>query len=321
MSLFRLRPLLALCAVAAVLAFTLSDADARAGRGGSFGSRGGQTYSSPPSTATSPSARPIERSMTQPGQPGGTLAQRPATSSPVGGFLNRPGFLGGLFAGFLGAGLLGMLFGHGFLGGLGGAASMLGLLLQIGIVAAIGYLLWTWWQRRSQPALASGPALRDDHSGNSRAPLGFGGGSGAAPASARASGTDEVGLTPDDFNAFEKVLGEVQAAYSAEDLGKLRRLATPEVVSYFAEDLAANASQGVINRVSDVKLLQGDLAEAWREGDTDYATVAMRYSLDDQTIDRESGRVTQGGPDEATEIWTFMRARGGHWLVSAIQQT
>jgi predicted lipid-binding transport protein (Tim44 family) len=47
----------------------------------------------------------------------------------------------------------------------------------------------------------------------------------------------------------------------------------------------------------------------------------MRYSLDDQTIDRESGRVTQGGPDEATEIWTFMRARGGHWLVSAIQQT
>ena len=178
--------------------------------------------------------------------------------------------------------------------------------LQIGIVAAIGYLLWTWWQRRNQPALASGPALRDYQGGNARAPMGFGGGSGAAPAAARASGTDEVGLTPDDFTTFEKVLGEVQAAYSAEDLGKLRRLATPEVVSYFAEDLAANASQGVVNRVSDVKLLQGDLAEAWREGDTDYATVAMRYSLDDQTIDRESGRVTQGGPDEATEIWTFM---------------
>ena len=35
----------------------------------------------------------------------------------------------------------------------------------------------------------------------------------------------------------------------------------------------------------------------------------------------ESGRVVEGGPDEATEVWTFMRARGGHWLVSAIQQT
>jgi predicted lipid-binding transport protein (Tim44 family) len=169
-----------------------------------------------------------------------------------------------------------MLFGHGFLGGLGGIASQLGLMLQIGLVVIVGYLLWTWWQRRNQPALASGPALRDYNPGSGRGPMGFGGGSGVPAAKARASGTDEVGLGPDDFNSFEKVLGEVQAAYSAEDLGRLRRLATPEMVSYFAEELASNASQGVINRVSDVKLVQGDLAEAWREGDTDYATVAMR---------------------------------------------
>jgi len=301
----------------------MTDADARAGRGGSFGSRGSQTFSAPPSTTTSPGARPIERSMTQPGQPGGTFAQRPAVSSPMGGFFNRPGFLGGLFTGFLGAGLLGMLFGHGLTGGLGGGfASMLGLMLQIGIVVIVGYLLWTWWQRRNQPALASGPALRDYQPGNSgpQPGFGFGGGSGSAPA-ARASGTDEVGLTPDDFNAFEKILGEVQAAFGAEDLGRLRRAATPEMLSYFSEDLAQNASKGVVNKLSDVKLLQGDLAEAWREGDTDYATVAMRYSLVDQIVERDSGRVVQGGPDEATEVWTFMRVRGGHWLVSAIQQT
>src|SRR5262249_46392600 len=153
--------------------------------------------SAPPSTATSPGAtRPMERSMTQPGQPGGTLAQRPATTSPTGGFLGRPGFLGGLFAGFLGAGLLGMLFGHGLAGGLGGFASMLGLLLQIGIIALIGYLVWTWWQRRSQPALASGPALRNNYEtgyGGQQGGYGFGGGGGGAAAQ-RASGTDEVGL-------------------------------------------------------------------------------------------------------------------------------
>src|SRR5437773_2928708 len=114
---FRFRPLLTACAIAATLALVASDADARAGRSGSFGSRGSQTFSAPPSTTTSPTARPIERSMTQPGQPSGALAQRPPMTSPVGGFFNRPGFLGGLFAGFLGAGLLGMLFGHGFLGG------------------------------------------------------------------------------------------------------------------------------------------------------------------------------------------------------------
>jgi predicted lipid-binding transport protein (Tim44 family) len=316
---FRFRPLLAACAIAATMALIASDADARAGRGGSFGSRGGQTFSAPPSTATSPSARPIERSMTQPGQPG-SIGQRTPSTSPLGGFFGRPGFLGGLFAGFLGAGLLGMLFGHGLLGGIGGFASFIGLLLQIALVVIVGRLIWNWWQRRNQPALASGPALRDYTGGS---PLGrsfgLGGGSSAA-SSARASGTDEAGLTPDDFNAFERLLGEVQSAYGGEDLGRLRSLATPEMVSYFSEELSANASNGVVNRVSDVKLLQGDLAEAWREGDVEYATVAMRFSLNDTTVDRASGRVLEGGPDEATEIWTFMRRRGGHWLVSAIQQ-
>jgi predicted lipid-binding transport protein (Tim44 family) len=323
MTSFRFRPFTALCAAAAALLLVATVADARPGRGGSFGSRGSQTYSAPPSTATSPSARPIERSMTQPSQPGSVARPSAAPASPAGGFFNRPGFLGGMFAGFLGAGLLGMLFGHGLMGGLGGFASMLGLLLQLALVGVIGYMLWTWWQRRQQPALASGPSLRDLHSGNGgpRPSFGFGGGSGVAASAPRASGTDEVGLTPDDFNAFERILGDVQTAYSVEDLGRLRRFATPEVVSYLSEELNANASAGTVNKISDIKLLQGDLAEAWREGDTEYATVAMRYSLNDQMIERDSGRVMQGGPDEATEVWTFMRVRGGNWLVSAIQQT
>jgi predicted lipid-binding transport protein (Tim44 family) len=319
----RYRPMLVACAIAATLALAVSDADARAGRGGSFGSRGGQTFSAPPSTSTSPGARPIERSMTQPGQPGGLAQRQPSTSPFGGGFFGRPGFMGGLFAGFLGAGLFGMLFGHGLMGGLGGFASIIGLILQVALVVVVARLLWAWWQRRSQPALASGPALRDSSSGSSTHPYtGFGlggGGSGVAP-SARASGTDEVGLTPEDFNTFERVLGEAQGAYGAEDLARLRSLATPEMVSYFSEELAGNASKGVVNRISDVKLLQGDLSEAWREGDAEYATVAMRYSLNDQTVDRESGRVIEGGADQATEVWTFMRRSGGHWLLSAIQQ-
>jgi predicted lipid-binding transport protein (Tim44 family) len=316
----RFRPLVALCAVAATLLFALGDADARAAR--SFGSRGSQTYSAPPSTTIAPSARPMERSMTQPGQPGG-LAQRQAVpNSPLGGgFFNRPGFLGGMFAGFLGAGLLGMLFGNGLFGGLGGFASMLGLILQIALIVIVARLLWTWWQRRSQTALANGPPLHRYDAGASAPRMALGGGGSATATAARASGTDEVGLTPEDFNAFERLLGEIQTAYGAEDLGRLRALLTPEMLSYFSEELAANASKGVVNRISDVKLLQGDLAEAWREGDTEYATVAMRYALNDQMAERDSGRVVQGGPDEATEVWTFMRARGGHWLLSAIQQT
>jgi predicted lipid-binding transport protein (Tim44 family) len=328
MSFSRFRPMLALFAIAAVLAFAVTDADARAGRGGSFGSRGSQTFSAPPSTATSPTTRPIERSMTQQGQPGGSLAQRPATAPGGGSFFNRPGFMGGgfmggLFAGFLGAGLLGMLFGHGLAGGLGGFASILGLILQVALVVIVARLIWSWWQRRNQPAYANGPSVHNNiFGGGSGTQGGFGfGGGGTAEPPPRASGTDEVGLTPNDFNAFERILGEMQTAYGAEDLGRLRAIATPEMVSYFSEDLAENASKGVIDRVSDVKLLQGDLAEAWREGDTEYATVAIRYSLFDQTVDRNSGKVLDSGPAEVTEVWTFRRARGGQWLLSAIQQT
>jgi predicted lipid-binding transport protein (Tim44 family) len=71
-----------------------------------------------------------------------------------------------------------------------------------------------------------------------------------------------------------------------------------------------------------VKLVQGDLSEAWREGNVEYATVAMTLSLVDRTLDRATGRLVEGSdqPIEVTELWTFMRSRGGSWLLSAIQQ-
>ena len=86
--------------------------------------------------------------------------------------------------------------------------------------------------------------------------------------------------------------------------------------------MADNASRGLINRVTDVKLLRGELAEVWREGRTDYATVATRFALNDSMVKRASERIADGGErSEVTELWTFMRAAGGSWLLSAIQQT
>jgi predicted lipid-binding transport protein (Tim44 family) len=52
-----------------------------------------------------------------------------------------------------------------------------------------------------------------------------------------------------DYDAFERLLGNIQAAYPAEDLSALRTMVTPEMLSYFSEELAANASRGLINRV------------------------------------------------------------------------
>jgi len=312
------RPLFAVLAVAAVFALVAADADARPRV--SAGSRGSKTYSQPAPTATAPNAAaPINRSMTQPGAPGmnTTAAARPPVAQP-GGF--GRGLAGGLLGGLLGAGLIGMLMGHGFLGGLGGLASMFGLLLQVGLVAGAGFLLYRWWQRRSQPQAAYAGMPRDMAEQQPRSALGGFGGSGGGAAAAVA---EPIEIGPQDFDTFERLLGEVQTAYGREDLTGLRSHLTPEMLSYYAEELSENASRGVVNRIADVRLLQGDLAEAWREGGTEYATVAMRFALTDRTLDRTSGRLVDGSeaPQEVTEAWTFMRAAGGQWVLSAIQQT
>src|SRR5216684_4019728 len=275
------------------LVVAISSADARVGGGMSSGSRGGRTFSAPPSTSTAPgTAQPFNRTFTQPGM----------------------GMLGGLAAGFLGAGLLGMLFGGGMFGGLGGMASIFGLILQIGLIILVVRLAMSWWQRRHAPASAyAGAAAGPGAQSSFRTGTGFGLGAGSAP----------LEIAPSDYETFERLLGEIQTAWSNEDVGKLHTLATPEMVSYFTKDLEANRARNDINKVSDVKLLQGDLAEAWREGDTDYASVALRFSLVDKTLERTTGRLVAGSeqPNEATEVWTFARRRGSDWELSAIQQT
>jgi predicted lipid-binding transport protein (Tim44 family) len=316
-------PLFVLAALAAMLAFTVVTADARSK--GSMGSRGSHTYSAPPSTATAPNAaRPMDRTMAQPSQ---ARPNTPATTGQAArpGGLFGGGLLGGLAAGFIGAGLFGMLFGHGFMGGMGGFASMLGLLLQIGIIVVIGMLLYRWWQRRNgvEPATAGGPSLRQglNGSGHDQQPSPMLGGLFGGSSAQAAPPTQNIELQPEDFNAFEKLLGDVQTAYGKEDLNALRARVTPEMLSYYSDELAHNASNGDVNQISDIKLLQGDLSEAWSEGNDEYATVAMRYSLNDRIVARDDGRLIEQLPSEATELWTFRRARGGQWMLSAIQQT
>jgi len=237
-----------------------------------------------------------------------------------GGFFNRPGMgmLGGLAAGFLGAGLLGMLFGGGLFSGLGGLSSIIGLLLQIGLIIIVVRLAMSWWQRRHTPAsaYAAAPAPAAEGPG---APTSFRSGLGGF---GLGSSQPPLEIQPADYEAFERLLGDVQSAWSNEDVAKLHTLATPEMVSYFEQDLGQNRARNVVNKVTDVKLLQGDLAESWREGDKEFATVAMRYSLKDRYVDRSTGRASDGNdqPQEATELWTFARAQGGNWLLSAIQQ-
>lgn len=74
----------------------------------------------------------------------------PLSAQPAGGTLGelfgRRGLVGGFAAGFLGAGVLGVLFGHGIYGELNGVISVLGLLCQLALIAMLGRLIWSWWR-------------------------------------------------------------------------------------------------------------------------------------------------------------------------------
>ena len=284
------------------LALAPAAADARAGHGFSFGSRGSRTFSMPAPTRSAPyGATPLSRSMSQ---------RAPYANRMGGSMMGRHPLAAGLLGGFLGAGLAGMLFGHGFFGGGLGFGHLFGILIQLALI----FFAVRWLMRRFSNSSARSMA---------------GAGSGyAQPATQMPSGSGWAGNAPPlaisqaDYRQFEQNLKDVQAAWTRSDLGALQSLATPEMVTYFGEQLQDQSRRGVRNAVSDVRLDRGDLSEAWSEGGADYATVAMRYSMIDVTQDA-GGRVVDGSPTERVsiaEFWTFVRARGGRWLLSAIQQ-
>jgi predicted lipid-binding transport protein (Tim44 family) len=325
--------LVSVLGLAAILAVAAAQpADAR--RGGSFGSRGMRTYSAPAPTRTAPQqTAPVQRSMTASPAKAAPGSQATAPANAAAAAPQRRGFMGGMGGGLLGGllagGLIGALLGNGF-GGLG--AGMMNTLLQVALIGGGVMLLMMLLRRRPSPQAAFAGAAPVGFARDASAFAGFGGGrdggrdSGLAAfgggAAAATPNVVEFEVTQADRDAFERLLGEIQAAFGAEDYGALRGRTTPEVMSYLSEELSQNATQGRRNRVTATRLLQADVGEAWREGGVDYATAAMRYESIDVMTDRTSGAVLEGDPDtptQTTELWTFTRQAGLPWKLSAIQ--
>ncbi|MFT8481528.1 MAG: TIM44-like domain-containing protein [Gluconobacter cerinus] len=294
-----------LFSVACALLCVLGSADARPGGGASMGSRGSRTWSAPPRTSITPSwTRPMDRTMAPQANYGAQTAPRPMAPMTPGyrpSFPNRHPFMTGFAGGLLGAGLFGMLSGHGFFGGMNGGTSFLGFLFQVFVIGALIMFVLRLFNRRKMAA---------------------NGMSGSTPFNA-AGGSAPVTLSNDDYTSFQRLLLDIQAAWSAQNTRALSSMTTPEMAGYFNEQLSDLASRGARNIVSNVQFQRGDLSEAWRERNLTYATVAMRYSMTDVTTDT-FGNVIDGSSTEpvtVTELWTFVRADGrGNWILSAIQQ-
>lgn len=328
--------LVTVCIVAALIGMpTLSFAKARGGSGGGFssGARGGNSSMGVGSrgsrTHQDNGAKPIEQSTTV--KPS-TNAPPPTASNQAGQSVpsSQPSFLqrNPLFAG-IAAGLAGSWIGHMLFGATESSAQTLdgepasssnsiGLLLLLMMLGA-GVLYYFKRSRRTPAPVFSGitrstavrGSLLDTTSDETT----------LSPA------TDTFTVTTEDKAVFQQLLTDIQFAWSAQDVAALRRVVTPEMVSYFSTALAEDSSRGIQNHVEAVELLQAEVREAWTEAMTEYATVALRWSSRDYTVSitiprGEPGHLIEGSEDtssESREVWTFMRVRDGRWLLSAIQ--
>jgi predicted lipid-binding transport protein (Tim44 family) len=267
-----------------------------------FGSRGSRTYDQN-------GAAPITRSATPSGGYGYGGYGRYGYGG--GSFFARHPFLTGLFGGWIGS----MLF-----RGMGPFGFVFGGLFHL---LLIGVLIWFLVRlfsggRYGRWGAMGAPMMPPRSVGAAAAP---------SMAGQQYRGEDTT-VDDSDLNAFEGIHRAIQEAWSHADLARLQTLMTPEMLGYFSEELARNRSQGVQNVVSNVRLLKGDITESWVEGDLQYATAYMRWSAIDHVVRLGAGpgmpdQVVSGDPRAAVEeeeAWTFVRARGGRWLLSAIQQ-
>jgi predicted lipid-binding transport protein (Tim44 family) len=322
----------ALAVALALSALAIQPADAR--RGGSFGSRGSRTYYAPAPTGYSPGyVAPIQRSMTT--RP--VTAQAPAYASQP--FQPQPfqrqpgsrfgGFGGGLVGGLLAGGLIGGLMGHGmgYGGGMGGGGGgMLMALIQLALLGGIIWFVVGLFRRNSGNRPANGPANGWSAASSPTPPFAMGYREPVAPQPYPSAAPEmaSIAITGADKAAFEQLLIEIQDAFGHEDYARLRERTTPEVMSYLAEELSQNATNGLRNEVTATRLLDAQVSEAWNEDAADYATIAMHYESIDVMHDRQTGAIVKGDPGrptQTTELWTFVRDGYGPWKLSAIQET
>ncbi len=311
--------------VAAGLYLAEGDAFARAGGGMSSGSRGSRSFSSPSRPYTSPS-RP--QPLTQPRPVTPTPAPQAAPVSPF-----WRSMAGGLAGGFLGAMLFRGLMGGGGFGGMGGAG--IGL-MDILLLAAIGYGIY-WWvkkRREEEPVPAEGyyerqagvgyygPQLTEGAAAT-QAPLFQGDGDlqgGLSHIRQMDARFDEAGFC----ELCEDTFFKIQAGWMNREVDPIANLLTTEMQNELRKQLDGLKQQGRINRLENIAVRKVEITEAWQETGQDYVTVRFLANLLDYTVDERSGQVVEGNKTEPVkfeEYWTWTRPVGPNpWRLSAINQ-
>ena len=283
-------------------------AEAKAGGGRSFGSRGSKSFSRPPMSQPGGFRQPLQQRP--------TVLPTPAPSMPQsGGFLRS--LAGGMIGGMLGGMLFSSLAGAGHGGFMGGGG--IGL-LDIILLAGIGYLIYRMVRKnRSDDRPASGPTYQEVYQD---VPV--------TPADELETGLGHIrqadpGFSADQFKELAlDLFFKVQGGWMHRDMTVLSPLMTNEMGRQFQQDIDGLKAQGRINRLENIAIRNVELVEAWQELGTDYITCQIKASLLDYTVDDKTQAVIEGSetaPTTFEEFWTLARPVGSRdWKLSAITQ-
>jgi len=309
-----------LTVVAAALLLTAglidTDAHARAGGGGSLGSRGTRSYSQPVSPYSQPS-RPYTAPQPTPATP------PPYQPQPAGG-----GFLRNLAGGMLGGMLGGMPFrGLGFGGG-GVGGGGIGL-FEIILIAGIGYMIYRMVKKRREESSSSDLYDQGGYQ-QPQAPLQGYAQPGQPEAADLATGLAHIRQMDSSFdeNRFDDgvmdMFFKIQGAWMNRDMATVSGILTDEMHRIMQSDADRMLREKQVNRLENIAVRNVEIVEAWQETGQDFVTALIYANLLDYTTDDATGQVVAGSKTEPVkfeEYWTFTRPVGNNpWRLSAINQ-
>jgi predicted lipid-binding transport protein (Tim44 family) len=290
------------------------NAHARAGGSRSSGSSGSRSYSRP----ASPYSQPRQQQQAAP-------APSPFQQQAGGGFMRS--MAGGIMGGMLGSMLFSSFAGAGAGTGMGGGAGGGIGMLEIILLAGLGYLIYRFIKKRradnSTLSLAEGgyslqgtpPTVYQAYE---------------TPVNEVATGLSHVQQMDSSFdeNRFNDLVMDIffniQGAWMNRNLSSVSGLLTNEMTRVFQEDLDRMLKDKQINRLENIAVRKVEISEVWQESGRDYITVLIYANLLDYTTDDTTGAVVAGSKTEPVkfeEYWTFSRSVGNNpWQLSAISQ-
>jgi predicted lipid-binding transport protein (Tim44 family) len=238
------------------------------------------------------------------------------------------GLAGGVMGGFLGSMLFGGMAHGGGVGGVGGSG--IGL-IEILLLAGLGYFLYRKFIRPKAMAGNTGPGF------TRQADTGAGLFPGTAiprhvpenpeedplVAGVREIWSVDNGFDPDGFKeTAQDLFFKVQAGWTRRDVSILAPYVGEPLLSEYARDFETLKQQGRINRMENIAVRGVDLVDAGVQDNEKFVTVRFTANLLDYTVDEASGKVVDGDAENAVkfeETWTFAAPAGSQaWKLEGI---